>query len=159
MKPTMLFAVIMITAIILAASFGLHIQPIEPLYKLSNEVAANALYVCPAANSIWDSVSQGLRPFIRYINMAFFFAVMLLIFSWGWALYQNLLKDKFEKKSFDNSWAMTKVIFWIGIIVLILVVTPNGYRKVHVAGATGTYVLCEANTPGALPVKADAVKR
>ncbi len=159
MKPTMLFSVIMITAIILAASFGLHIQPIDPLYKLSEEVAANALYVCPAASSVWDSVAIGLRPFIRYINMAFFFAAMLLVFSWSWALYQNLLKDKFEKKSFDNSWAMTKAIFWIAIVVLILIWTPNNYRKVHVAGAPGAYVMCEANTPGALPVKADAVKR
>jgi hypothetical protein len=155
----MLFSIVMITAIVLAASFGLHIQPIDPLYKLSEDVAAGALYVCPAASSVWDSTAAGLRPFVRYITMAFFFATMLLVFSWCWALYQNLLKDKFEDKAFKNSWMMTKVVFWIAMVVLILVWTPNNYRKVHVQGADGTYVLCEANTPGALPVKAQAVKR
>jgi hypothetical protein len=159
LKPTMLFAIIMITAIILAASFGLHIQPIEPLYQLGADVSVNALYVCPAANSVWDSTAAGLRPFLRYISMAFFFAAMLLVFSWGWALYQNLLKDKFEQKAFDNSWMMTKAIFWVAIVVMILIWTPNYYRSVRVAGADGTYVLCEENTPGALPVKAGAVKR
>jgi hypothetical protein len=149
----------MTTAIILAASFGLHVMPTEPIYKLSEEVAASALYVCPAASSVWDSVAAGLRPFIRYISMAFFFAVMLLLFGWMWALYQNLLKDEFKKDLFNNPWAFAKVIFWAAVIILLLVWTPNNYRKVQIRGAPGNYVLCESNTPGALAVRAEGVKR
>lgn len=159
MKPTMLFAIVLIAAIILASSFGLHIMPLEPVNKLSAELAGKVLYVCPAANQIWDSVAMGLRPYARYINMFFLFAAMLLTFSWGWALYQNLLKDSFKQDAFQSSWAMTKALFWVVIIVTVLIATPSYFRGVHVTGAEGNWVLCEENTPGALPVLSDAVKR
>jgi hypothetical protein len=150
----------MITSIILAASFDLQIMPpADPGYRLGEDVAAAALYVCPAADSVWDSIASGLRPFVRYLNMGFFFALMLLLFGWGWALYQNLLEDKFKQDAFKNSWAFTKVIFWAAVVMLLLVWTPNNYRTVHVGGAPENYVLCEADTPGALPVRAAGVKR
>jgi hypothetical protein len=126
---------------------------------LTPDVAANALYVCPAASSVWDSVAMGLRPFINQLTMILFAAIILVFFGWCWALYQNLLKDKFEQKAFDNVWVFTKVLFWIAVVVTILIWTPNHYKSVHVNGAPGNYVLCEANQPGALAVKASAVKR
>lgn len=159
MKPIMLFSVILIAAIILAASFGLHIMPIEPLYNLAPDVAGGALYVCPAASATWDAVAQGIRPYLNYINMFFFFAIMLLLFGWGWSLYQNLLKDKFEQNAFKNVWGFTKALFWGVVVVALLATTPNYFRTVSIVGAPGKYVLCESNTPGALPVKASAVKR
>ncbi|MDL2295904.1 hypothetical protein LJC18_03810 [Lachnospiraceae bacterium OttesenSCG-928-E19] len=159
MKPIMLFSIILMAAIILAASFGLHVMPIEPLYTLSPEQAANALYVCPAESQIWDSVSMAIRPYVRYINMFFFFLIMILLFFWGWSLYQNLLKDKFEQNAFKGPWAFTKFIFWAAVTVILLVMTPNYFRTVTVAGTDTPWVLCEANSPNALPVIESAVKR
>lgn len=159
MKPTMLFAIVLVTAIILASSFGLHIMPTDALYNLSADVSANALYVCPGADSVFDSISTGLRHAMRYIYMFYFGAWLILAFIWGWALYQNLLKDKFEQKAFENAWTFTKALFWIMVVVGVLAATPNHFRSVHVTGAPGSYVLCEENTPGALPVLSTAVKR
>lgn len=155
----MLFSIVLITAIILASSFGLHIMPIDPIYNLAAADAAGALYVCPAASGFWDAVSAGLRPATLYINMFFFFAVMLLAFAWSWSLYQNLLKDKFEQGAFKTPWYWTKVVFWLGVIIMLLVWTPNHFRGVHITGVEGNWVLCENNTPGSLPVRASAVKR
>lgn len=159
MKPLMLLSIVLLTAIILAASFGLHIMPIDPIYNLAPDVAENALYVCPTVSSTWDSIAMKLHPFSHYISMAFFFVIMLLLFSWGWALYQNLLKDAFKEDAFKKSWAFTKVVFWLAMVVLLLLWTPNHYKSVRITGAPGNWILCENNTPGAIPVLADAVKR
>lgn len=159
MKPTMLFAIVLMTAIILASSFGLHVMSIDPIYSLSKEVAGSALYVCPTTSSSWDSIARTIRPGMFYINIIFFFALMLLMFNWGWALYQNLLKDAFKEAAFKNVWGFTKVLFWAMIIVTILNWTPNHFKNVHVQGVKGEWILCEENTPGAMPVKSEAVKR
>jgi hypothetical protein len=159
MKPTMLFAIVLTTAIILASSFGLHVMPIDPIYKLSQDVAAGALFVCPSESSTWDSIARAIRPGILYINIMFFFALMMLVFNWGWALYQNLLKDSFKQDAFKNVWGFTKVLFWAMVIVSILNWTPNHYKSVHIDGAKGEWVLCEENTPGAKPVRAEFVRR
>lgn len=155
----MLFSIILLTAIMLAASFGLHIMPLDPIYNLSDDLAVKALYVCPAASNIFDSISTAIRPMVRYMNMAFFFSVILLLFFWGWGLYQNLLKDAFNQELFKKPWAFTKVIFWIAMILMLFVWTPNHYRMVHIKGATGNWVFCEENTPGAKAVLASAVKQ
>jgi hypothetical protein len=155
----MLFAIILLTVIILASSFGLHIMSIDSLYNLPDKVASHALYVCPVTSGVFDSIAIGLRPYTLYINMFFFFAVMLLFFAWGWGLYQNLLKDSFKKDTFKNPWVFTKMIFWVAVIMTILVWTPNHYRNIHLKGANGNWVLCEENSPGAKAVLSDAVKR
>ncbi len=112
----------------------------------------------PAADGIFDSVANVFRVGGRYINMLFFFTAMLLIAAWAWSLYQNLLKDKFEDGAFKNVWAFTKIWFWGLVIALLLTHTPNFYRGVTIENATGNYVLCEQNTPGAIPVRATSVK-
>lgn len=159
MKPLMLFTIILMTAIILASSFGLHIMPIESIYKLSEDVATNALYVCPIASQTWDPIAAGLRPYLFNINLIFFFGIVLLLFGWGWGLYQNLLNDSFKADKFKNPWFFTKFLFWVTLIITILIWTPNHYRTVHIQGATGDWVMCESNSPGAIPVRASAVKQ
>lgn len=156
MKPTMLFAIVMLTAIVLITSFGLHMSATTPVAVPAGLQWA-VLYVCPAASSTWDAVAHSIAPFGRSIIMAFFFAAMILMFSWGWALYQNLLKDSFKRESFKNPWAFTKMLFWAGVIVLMASMTPNHFRRVHITGANGEWVLCENNTPGARAVRASAV--
>ena len=89
----------------------------------------------------------------------FLFALMLLIVVWAWAMYQNLLKDKFNRDSFKTPWAMTKALFWAVVIILLMIKTPNYFRTVYVRGDNTAYVLCENNTPGARAVRADAVYR
>ncbi|MDE6478443.1 MAG: hypothetical protein K2L95_01895 [Alphaproteobacteria bacterium] len=157
MKPMMLFSIVLLTAIVLASSFGLQIMPVTPTV-LPDDAAGMALFVCPTDSSTWTMVATALRPMVRFISMAFFFGFMMLLFSWGWALYQNLLKDSFKQDAFQKPWALTKFMFWAGMIVLLLVATPNHYRAVHVVGASGEWVLCDDGMPGAIPVWANNVK-
>lgn len=156
MKPIMLFSIVALTMIVIATSFGLQISNTEAIQIPANLVGQE-LYVCPAADSMWDTISQMLHPFINYISIAFFFVVMLLAFNWGWALYQNLLSDSFKRESFSKPWQFTKFTFWVGVIVLLLTLTPNHFRTVHVKGTTENWVLCESNSPDARAVRAEAV--
>lgn len=156
MKPTMLFAIVMLTAIVLIASFDLQFGASTPI-NVPASMAGSVLYVCPAASGTWDAVARAMMPFTRSIMIGFLFAAMILMFSWGWALYQNLLKDSFKRESFKNPWAFTKMWFWAGVIILIMALTPNHFREVHLTGSTASYVLCDNNTPGARAVRASAV--
>lgn len=156
MKPTMLFALIALIMIVIVTSFDMQLAPSVAL-QIPENMAGQALYVCPSESQIWGSVSQMLRPVSHYITIVFFFIVMLLAFNWGWALYQNLLSDSFKKESFSKPWQFTKMTFWAGVVVLLLVFTPNHFRTVRVDGARGEWVLCESNTPGAVAVKAESV--
>lgn len=156
MKPTMMFAVMMIAVIILMASFDLSFAPNVPL-KLSESVSPNALFVCPATDSFWTQLSDGFQILKKPALITFLFSIMLLIVVWSWALYQNLLKDKFNRDAFKKPWEYTKLCFWAGMIVLLLLYTPNHFRTVHITGVQGNWVLCENNTPGARPVRASAV--
>lgn len=158
MKPTMLFAIILITVIILASAFDLTLSTVTPVAVPDNLIGA-VLYVCPIDNTgVWHTISAGLRPFSRYITIAFFFALIMLFFLWGWGIYQNLLKDKFNKDQFVKPWEWTKMLFWAGVIVLLLINTPNHYKTVHITGVDGSWILCENTTPGARPVRSNAVK-
>lgn len=152
----MLFAIVMLTAIVLITSFDLQFGASTPV-AVPESMAANVLYVCPVASGTWDAVARALMPFTRSITIGFLFAAMILMFSWGWALYQNLLKDSFKRESFKNPWAFTKMWFWAGVIVLMMALTPNHFREVHLTGSTSSYILCDNNTPGARAVRASAV--
>ena len=156
MKPVMLYAIIALAAIAIVASFGFQLGSTE-MPQMSAETASNILFVCPMENATWVSISLGLHPFMRYIVGGFFFAAVLLLFGWGWQLYQNLLSDKFKRDSFKNIWGFTKIWFWAVVIVTLLIYTPNKFRRVELAGAPGNWVLCDGNTPGAQAVRAGAV--
>lgn len=156
MKPTMLFAIVALTAIIIVASFGLQLAP-NPSVPIAPDASANALYICPVASTFWDSFATAMRGINQYLIIGLFFVIILLGFSWGWALYQNLLQDSFKRDSFSKPWQLTKLTFWACVIVLLFALTPNHFRSVHVDGIAGEWVLCESDTPGARAVRADAV--
>lgn len=156
MKPSFIFSIIALVAIVVAASFSIQMSPHNPIV-IPESVAGSELYVCHAASQTWDSIAVAMRPFNRYIIIGFFFVVMILLFNWGWAMYQNLLNDKFKRESFSNIWKFTKFTFWAGVIILMVSATPNHFRTVHIRGVGGDWVLCENNTPGAAAVRADAV--
>lgn len=156
MKPTMMFAVIMVTAIVVMVSFNISLAPNAPII-LNDTVAPNALFVCPVTDSIWTQIAAGIGRFARPLKIALFFSIMILIAVWLWALYQNLLKDKFDRGAYKNPWAFTKLLFWASIIVFMLIRTPDSFRIVHLDGNNGTWVLCDNNTPGAKAVHADKV--
>ena len=158
MKPTMMFAIILLTLIILMTAFNINLGSNESV-MVSAVNAPNALYVCPAASGLWDKLAVGLAIFKRPLVIGFFFSVIILLFVWGWALYQNLLKDKFVRDAFKTPWAFTKLLFWSVVIVSMLLATPNYFRTVHLTGAPGNWVLCDDNTPGRQAVRASAVHR
>lgn len=152
----MLFAIVALVAIVIVVSFGLQLSPNAPI-ALAPDSAANALYVCPTDSAFWDGFSAGIKPFSQYLIIGLFAVIMLLAFSWGWALYQNLLSDSFKRDSFKKPWQLTKMTFWTTVIVLLFVMTPNYFRTVTIDGQAGEYVLCDSNTPGARAVRSDAV--
>jgi len=159
MKPSMIFAIVMLTAIVLVVSFDLQLSPIVPVALPDGIDAGRILYVCPAESQTWDSVATALHGLIRPITIGFFFAGMILLFVWGWALYQNLLKDKFDKSSFTTPWGFTKFMFWAAVIITLAAATPNYFKSVHVTGVTGDYILCDNTTPGARAVWSEMVTR
>ncbi len=158
MKPIMLLAIVALTAIVITASFGLQIDSTMPL-QIPEAMQSRALYVCPAESNIWTQVSVAMHSIIRYLTIAFFFCVMLVTFFWGWELYQSLVEDTFKRDKFAKPWKLTKFLFWAGAIILLLLFTPNHYKTVHIEGASGDWVLCENNTPGAKAVRSDLVHR
>ena len=158
MKKSMLSAIILLTIIVLMASFDLSLDGSAPV-QLADNIKGNALFVCPATNSFWDQISAEFSFFRNYILMGFFFATIILAFMWGWGLYQNLLKDSFNKDAFSKPWGFTKLLFWAAVIMVLILNTPNRYRTVEVTGKTGDYVLCENTSPGAVIVRSDLVHR
>lgn len=154
------FTILILIAIILAAVFGVSIYPSESLHTyLSRDVVANALYVCPMASGGWDEISKMLIANKRYISMAMLGLAMFAVFTAMWNLYQNLLKDELDTKSWQF---FLKFLFPVLLVVLIawqlLTWTPNHFREVAVSGAKGRFVLCQASEPGSRPVLADKVR-
>jgi len=156
MKKSMLSAIILLTIIVLMASFDFSLDG-SPPRQLAPDIAGRALFICPAASSFWDGIAAEFSFFTRYILIGFFFAAIILAFVWGWGLYQNLLKDSFNKDAFSKPWGFTKLLFWAAIILVLIFNTPNRYRRVTVTGKTGDYVLCENTSPGAIAVRSDLV--
>ena len=157
-KPGLLFAVCLLAIIVLSVSFNMNLGDGTAVKLASGVNPDKVLYVCPIANSIWVSISQSLHLIGKYAIVFFCFAGIVLCFSWGWALYQNLLKDKFSEDVYKNPWGLTKVVFWIIVIFTILIVTPNHFRRVELHGHGDNWVLCDNTSEGARPVNYRAVK-
>ena len=157
MKPLFMLLTAAVIAIIIAASFGLQLMPFVPEWSLSDSVAAKALYVCPAADSVFDPIAKALVFGRNYLLIGFFILLLMTLFSFGWNFYQNLLKDEFNQKSYANSWFLLKILFWLTIVFTILLHAPNYYRTVKLKGSDVAYVLCEKDTAGALPVHSESV--
>ena len=156
MKQGLLYSIVALAAIVIVASFNMQLG--DPVVsQIPESMIDKVLYVCPSADTTWTTIAASLRPFSNYIIAGFFFGLVLLLFGWGWQLYQNMLDDKFKRESFKNIWAFTKWGFWAAVVVMLILVTPNNFRRVNISGAGDQWVLCDANTPGARAVKADAV--
>jgi hypothetical protein len=158
-KPGLFLSVSVLAAIILATGFGFHLGGSEAIRLRAGINPGDVLYVCPVSNDIFDSLSQSFSMLSQQVYVLFTFALIVLAFSWGWALYQNLLKDKFSADVYKNPWALTKIFFWAMVVVTIIMVTPNYFRTVHVhiKGHTYDYVLCESNSTGARAINERAV--
>ncbi|MBO4480703.1 MAG: hypothetical protein J5742_03735 [Alphaproteobacteria bacterium] len=142
MKKPMISAIVFLTIVILMASFGFSLDGTPPMV-LPESIRGSALFVCPANSDFWDAMATGFGQFHRYILIGFFFGAIILAFAWGWALYQNLLQDKFKREDFAKPWAFTKLLFWAGVAILIILHTPNHYRRLEIRGTTGDWVICD----------------
>jgi hypothetical protein len=132
-------------------SFDLNLGGNPPVALSSRVNPAKVLYVCPVADLVWDEVSSAIQWFKESAQLIFFFAFLILLFSWGWAFYQNLLKDKFNEDVYKNPWALTKITFWCAVVFIVLLMTPNHFRRVDVRGSNEQWVLCENTSDGAKP--------
>ena len=157
-KPGLLFVVVVFAMIVLAASFDMNLGG-DSVVRLKPGINPDTiLYVCPIKSGNWDVFANAFSFWEKYVYMFFIFAAIVLSFSWGWALYQNLLKDKFSADAYKNPWGLTKIFFWAGVICTVVAVTPNHFRTVHVRGDNRNWVLCENFSEGARPVRAQAVE-
>ena len=157
MKPTMTFAIVMMIIIILMTAFNIHLGSVVPLDVAADKMA-NTLFVCPVPKMGFAlTVSKLLKMATRPLTIGFSFAILMLMFSWGWALYQNLLKDKFSRDAYKNPWVFTKMTFWILIVVIMAMATPAHFRTVKIDGSNENWVLCENNSPKAVAVPAQKV--
>ena len=158
-KPGLLFAVSALSLIILAVVFDLKMGGNTTVHLREGINPDGVLYVCPVTDSTWVSFANAMSVGRKYIYMGFWFVGIVLLFSWGWALYQNLVKDKFSADAYKNPWDLTKLFFWAGVICTILAMTPNYFRTVHIRtnGHNSTWVLCENTSTGARAVNAQAV--
>jgi drug/metabolite transporter (DMT)-like permease len=98
-----------------------------------------------------------MLQFRNQLLMFFFAALMLLASAFAWAMYQNLLKDKFDHNAWKFTTFFAKCLLWVTIAALILMFSPNGIKRVQVRGSDQSFVLCESTTPGSRPVRSDAV--
>ncbi|NMA32511.1 MAG: hypothetical protein GX944_01105 [Alphaproteobacteria bacterium] len=158
MNPGFILSILAIIAIIVAASFGLHLLPIEPVHTLPDSVANHALFVCPVNSPTFDEIARQLSYIRKSLTIVFFFIFMVWLAMIGWSLYQNLLKDKFEEKSWKSIIFLGKILFWLTLVITILIHTPNHYRRVKLNGISGEFVLCESNNPASRPVYKNAIK-
>jgi len=159
-KPGLFLAVAVLAVIILLTAFDINIFHVQPVALKKGIDPDSVLYVCPAANEIWDRLASSMGILRKTIEMFFVFAVIVLAFSWAWALYQNLVKDKFSADAYKNPWSLTKIFFWAGVICTILMLTPNHFRKfyIHYHGENTEWVLCENTSKDAHPVNPKAIK-
>lgn len=156
-KPGLLFSVLLFAFIVLAASFNMNLDNRAAVKLRAGINPADVLYICPADNTTWLNISHSMHALSKYASIFFLFVGIVLFFSWGWALYQNLLKDKFVDDAYKTPWMLTKGFFWILIIFTLLVVTPNHYREVKVRGQDTPWVLCDSDSAGARAVGYNAV--
>jgi hypothetical protein len=151
MKPMLVFVLAMLTLVLLMSSFDVHLGSTISTINVNEDMLGQVLYVCPAQSNGWDSAANILKSMKTGLWIGMFFAVTMLVFYWGWILYQSLLKDKFDRNMYVKPWNFTKVLFWVMIIFTLVTHTPNHYRIVHVRGYDGDLVLCENNTPNKWP--------
>ena len=156
MKKSMLSVIIFLTVIVLMAAFDFSVGP-DTVINIPADMQGRALFICPAESSLWTSLATGFGQFYKYITIGFFFAAIILAFVWGWALYQNLLKDSFKREDFSTPWAFTKLLFWAGVIMILVFNTPNKYREVSVTNKPGDWVLCENSSADAVAVNTNLV--
>ncbi len=157
MKKPLIGVIIMMIVVIIMTTFHLSLGGNAGI-ELTGAARGTKLFVCPIlTDDFWHRMAAGFAPFSQYITIGFFFCTILLLFVWGWALYQNLLKDEFKRENFTKPWQFTKLLFWAGIVVLLTLNTPNRYRRVEIDGVRGEWVLCENTSIGAKTVAASRV--
>ena len=147
-KPGLFFSVCALAMIVLASLFKWNLFNSSESVTRTKDVA-KYIFVCPTASDRWDSISSTLVNGKEFMYMGLIFMIIVLLFAWGWALYQNLLKDKFNADVYKNPWGITKIVFWAVIIAVLLVKTPNYFRRVDVRGHGNNWVLCENTSEGA----------
>ena len=161
-KKGLLFSVCVFALIMLEAIFKVKLQGGGESVKAMAKNAAEYLFVCPMSNNTWDAVAKSFSRLQQYISMFVVFIVIVLLFSWGWALYQNLLKDKFVVDAYKRPWEITKICFWMTVIFVMVVLTPNYFRPKITGRSNGhetKWVLCEQTSAGARAVPLNKIKK
>ena len=155
-KNLLLLWVLFAIAIIIVSNYNFQLMPGKPVI-LPDSAKGFALFVCPAADAGFEEAARQLGMFKDILFIVFMFLLMLWAAITGWTLYQSLLKDKFEKKSYELPIFLGKFLLFAFMIAMVVLKTPNYFRTIQLAGSDDKWVLCESDTPGARAVKKDAV--
>ena len=135
-----------------------HFQLTKPkVIELSDSVASQALFVCPAADKSFDLLAKELTGMKKTLNIFYIALVLLWIANLGWTIYNSLLIDKFERSRFDFPIFLGKSLIFLFVIGTVFMNSPNHYRDVVVLGSDKSWVLCEKNSPNAQAVQSSAL--
>lgn len=143
-------------AIIVMTVNHFQLRPNPPI-SLSDSAMQQALFVCPANDVGFAKFATQITAVKGPLSIIYTFIAILWILILGWVIYNSMLADKFERKSYDLPIFLGKFLVFSFVIATILMYTPNHFRTVSIAGTTEKWTLCEADTPGAKAIKKDAV--
>ena len=161
-KKGLLFSVCAFALILLEAIFKVKLRGGDESVKAMAKNTADYLFVCPMSSHTWDAVAKSFDRLQQYISMFIVFVVIVLLFSWGWALYQNLLKDKFVADAYKRPWEITKMFFWATIVFVMAVMSPNHFRAKITGRSNGhetKWVLCEQTSANARAIPLSKIKK
>jgi len=156
MKNLLLLWVLLAIAVIIMSVNDFQLMPGKTI-EVVDSAAGNVLFACPAADMQFDGVAAQLLLLKKGLIIVFSFFAMLWLAVTAWLIYQALLKDKFEKKSFELPIFLGKFLVFTGIAAIVLINSPNHFHRVNIKGMPGAWVLCENNSPGAKPVRKDLI--
>jgi hypothetical protein len=156
MKNLIVLWLLMGIGITVASLNGLQLTHTAPIV-LSDSVASQALFVCPYADSSFDGIAAGTLASHRLLSIIYMSLLLLWVGNLLWILYNSLLKDKFERKSWDLPIFLAKILIFSFMIGTVLMHSPNHFRRVSITGAGDKWVLCEKDTPGARAVQSAAL--
>jgi uncharacterized protein with PQ loop repeat len=153
-KNFILFWALLGIAVIIMATNDFQLEP-GKVVEVIDSAAPTTLFVCPIPDADYDSIAAHLIQFRQPLGIVFAFFLMLWIAILSWAIYQAMLNDKVDKKSFEAPVFLGKFLLFLFILGVVFMRGPNNLRQVKVQGFAEPMVLCENDSPGAMPVKKD----
>lgn len=164
MKKGLVFLAFILITLFVVISFELQPRGTQSIHNIPKAQEGIALYICPAEDSVFYSISEGIKPLSKYKNILMIFILMFALGSLIYALYTSFLKDEFKRELYNTPFGLLIVLFWFIITTNIIFYAPNSYRQVWYTGEDSEivnqetpYVLCEKTDRNSIAVGYKAI--